>query len=173
MGRARIAAPLVALGGGGGLAGAAELLDRCRGGRAEASDGRCLVGQVGQERSRIAVAVSVGQVTGDQQGQGGVVGGCAAGPSLAGGQLLDLAGSGVGLAPGALSHGMPSASPHAYAVRAPSMRAARSKTSSGYITHSRPYPMTCTDERASAPCWMARRSCPEASAALLRVTWRG
>ena len=56
-----------------------------------------LFGQVREESGRIAVAVSVGQVTGDQQGQGRVVGGRAAWPSLAGGQLFDLAGSGVGV----------------------------------------------------------------------------
>jgi hypothetical protein len=46
----------------------------CRG-RAEASDGRFLLGQVGQECGRITVAIPVGQVMGDQQGQGRVIGG--------------------------------------------------------------------------------------------------
>ena len=81
-------------GGAGGLA-AAESLDRRGGGRAEASDVRFLPGQVGQECGRITVAVPVGQVVGDQQGQGRVVGGCTAWPSLTGGQLFDLAGSGA------------------------------------------------------------------------------
>ena len=53
-------------------------------------------GQVGQEFGRITIAISVGQVAGDQQGQGRVIGGRTAWPSLAGGQLLDLAGSGMG-----------------------------------------------------------------------------
>jgi hypothetical protein len=55
-------------GGVGGLAVAAESLDRrCRG-RAEASDGRLLVGQVREESGRITVAVSVGQVCGTLAG---------------------------------------------------------------------------------------------------------
>ena len=79
----------------GGLIAAAESLDRrCRG-RAEASDGRFLLGQVGQERGRITVAIPVGQVMGDQQSQRGVVGGRTARPSLTSRQLLDLASSGT------------------------------------------------------------------------------
>jgi hypothetical protein len=54
-----------------------------------------LLGQVRQEGGRIAIAVPVGQVMGDQQSQGRVVGGRTARPSLAAGQLLDLAGSGA------------------------------------------------------------------------------
>jgi hypothetical protein len=81
-------------GGAGGPAAAAESLDRGRGGRAEASDARLLLGQLGQERDRITVAVPLRQVTGGQQGQGRVIGDRAAWPSLAGGQLLDLAGTG-------------------------------------------------------------------------------
>jgi len=54
--------------GVGGLIAAAESLDRRRRGRAEASDGRFLSGQVGQECGRITVAVSAGQVMGDQGG---------------------------------------------------------------------------------------------------------
>ncbi len=83
-------------GGVGGLVAATESLDRRSRGRAETSDGRLLLGQVRQERGRITVAVPVGQVMGDQQGQGRVVGGRTARPSLPGGQLFDLAGSGVG-----------------------------------------------------------------------------
>jgi hypothetical protein len=39
----------------------------------------------------------VGQMMGNQQGQGRVVGGRTAWPSLTGGQLFDLAGSGIGV----------------------------------------------------------------------------
>ena len=100
-------------GGVGGLVAAAESLDRCRRGRAEASDGRLLLGQVRQESGRITVAVPVGQVMGDQQGQGRVVGGRTAWPSLAGGQLFDLAGSWRRVRAGGFSQGTPSASPQA------------------------------------------------------------
>ena len=98
-------------GGVGGIVATTESLDRCRGGRAEASDGRLLLSQVCQESGRITIAVSVGQVMGDQQGQGRVVGGRTAWPSLAGGQLFDLAGSGAD--PAHVSQGTPSASPQA------------------------------------------------------------
>ena len=100
-------------GGADGLAAAAEPLDRSRGGRAEASDAWFLLGQLGQECGRIAVAVPVGQVTRGQQGQGRVIGGGAPWPSLAGGQLLNLALAAVRLAAGAFSQGTPSASPQA------------------------------------------------------------
>ena len=43
----------------------------------------------------ITLAMPVGQMMGDQQGQGRVVGGRTAWPSLTGGQLFDLAGSGA------------------------------------------------------------------------------
>jgi len=68
-----------------GLVAAAESFDRCCGGGAEAFDSRFLAGQVGEEGGRVAVAVPVGQVTGGQQGQGRIVGGRAARPSLSGG----------------------------------------------------------------------------------------
>ncbi len=45
----------------------------------------------------ITLAMPVGQMMGDQQGQGRVVGGRTAWPSLTGGQLFDLAGSGTGV----------------------------------------------------------------------------
>jgi Thiamine pyrophosphate enzyme, N-terminal TPP binding domain len=42
---------------------------RCCRGWAEASDGRFLLGQVGREIGRITLAMPVGQMMGDQQGQ--------------------------------------------------------------------------------------------------------
>ena len=77
----RIAAGSWLSGGVGGLVAAAESLDRCCRGRAEASDGRFLLGQVGQEIGRITLAMPVGQMMGNQQGQGRVVGGRTTWPS--------------------------------------------------------------------------------------------
>lgn len=76
-------------GGADRLVAAAEPLDRCPSGRAETSDGRLLLGQLRKESGRITIAVPVSQVMGDQQSQGGVVGGRAAWPFLVG-QVEDV-----------------------------------------------------------------------------------
>ena len=136
MGRARIAGPFVALPG----ESAASLprrnrSNRRRGGRAEASDSGLLCGQVGQERGRIAVAVSVGQVMGDRAGSEPCRRRSHRVAIPAGGQLFDLAGGGADVHVGWAFPGHAERVAEAYAVSAPSMRPARSKTSCGYSTH--------------------------------------